>query len=448
MSSVLQDLIVETKATKYAIDEATEEVEKTAEVVSKAGSVVHTTRSFENDLFGFDAPLPGSSAAPALMVASGTELPSTTGSGDLPPPQSMTNAMPEAPAQKTIPEPAPQPETVTSQDSDLPPPSAMQQNYQQPPPPAAAASTAAPVDMFGLQAPAPAAVPTHQRNQPSYGGFEGGELMGGTSGPSFATMAANTSATSKVLSSEEIDSLKSKSREADSVARDAEDSKRQVVAQMEELRRVADEAEMKARDHSKGLEGKKKGVFGRGKKKDAVSDDICLVLAFLVVNRTFMFILDLTLSSNYSTGTLQKEGEKLAQDAKTKKEAFLQAKAQVNDANALAEATRKEAENLRKEVEDAEMEAATAASMAESAKVAAAPPPAPAYPTNNGGYHMPSSYGTNPGPSSYGTNPGPGTFGAMGGGAMNYNPSVMSSDSGLSIPTPSGADDYDNPFSS
>ena len=50
-------------------------------------------------------------------------------------------------------------------------------------------------------------------------------------------------------------------------------------------------------------------------------------------------------------------------DARDKKDALLQAQAQVKDAESLAVATKREAERLNKEAEDAQMAAAAAASM-------------------------------------------------------------------------------------
>jgi chromosome segregation ATPase len=70
----------------------------------------------------------------------------------------------------------------------------------------------------------------------------------------------------------EIEDLKAKSKEADDIAKDAEASHRQLVAQLEELRKLADEAESKVRAASE-KPTKKKGILGRGgvaQKKDAV----------------------------------------------------------------------------------------------------------------------------------------------------------------------------------
>ena len=110
--------------------------------------------------------------------------------------------------------------------------------------------------------------------------------MGGSAQPSYTLSTTSTEAlqglnaagtyetSTTVPSPEEISELKNKMREADSVARDAEESRRQLVAQMDEMRRLADEAERKARAHLRDSETKKKGLLGRGKKKDAVSQPL------------------------------------------------------------------------------------------------------------------------------------------------------------------------------
>ena len=147
----------------------------------------------------------------------------------------------------------------------------------------------------------------------------------------------------------------------------------------------------------------------------------------------------------------QKDGEKLAGDAKTKKEAFLQAQSQVNDASAVAQATKAEAESLRKKAEDAEMSAAAAASM-ESSKQEHSKSNGYGASTSYGLPHAGDSYGVPPssGSDSYGLKPpaeSPYSMGAPPTDEQSYNPSVMGSGGGFSIPTPSG-DPYDNPFSS
>lgn len=143
---------------------------------------------------------------------------------------------------------------------------------------------------------------------------------------------------------------------------------------------------------------------------------------------------------------LQKETEKLEQEAKRTKDAYLQSQSQLNDAKALAHDTKKEAERLRRETEDAEMKAASAASMesyrqAPSAPVSSngfRPPPVPnKFPSQDGGMMNPNY------PMGFG---GEG-FGVMGQPPSYSNPSVMGG-GGLSIPTPSGNDPWSNPFSS
>jgi len=154
---------------------------------------------------------------------------------------------------------------------------------------------------------------------------------------------------------------------------------------------------------------------------------------------------------------LQRENEKLAQDAKAKKDKLMQAQSQANDAQALAMETRQEADKLRREAEEAEMNAAAAASRDH------------AQPSNNGystGLVSP-PYGTtqqnkhslpeapansgsqvdqhNPQPPAMDDGFGEQPFGGYTAGG--YDPNVMGGGSGLEIPTPAGNDDpYSNPF--
>jgi len=208
--------------------------------------------------------------------------------------------------------------------------------------------------------------------------------------------------------------------------------------------------------------------------------------------------------------TIQQEHERLAKEALLKKQEFLQLQSQLNDAQALATETKREAEKLRKEAEDKEIQAAAAASIANAQQPA---PPQPAAPTNvygalNNGIqptmleqHKPPIYdvpggaaaamngqptevvagngsaGYGGGDYSNGFNPSvmgggnsleisvPETnnLSAMGAGGNNfgtpmpessngYSPSVMGAGSGLEIPTPvataggAAADPYSNPF--
>jgi hypothetical protein len=172
---------------------------------------------------------------------------------------------------------------------------------------------------------------------------------------------------------------------------------------------------------------------------------------------------------------LQKEAEKLAQDSKTKKEAFLQSQSAVNDATAHAKETREEADRLQKEAEDAEMKAASAASMK---TMQAQEPATNGYPSTvetevpyMGAASSPHGGGFEGQPMSMMANTDYNHMGAassspMGGGFegqpmsmmvnTDYNPAVMGG-GGFEIPTPGvggyeipapGDDPYDNPFSS
>ena len=108
----------------------------------------------------------------------------------------------------------------------------------------------------------------HNRNLSGFG-----EVMGSgpTQGFTSPTGAQTFDSIPHTISMKEVEDLKYKSKEADDVAKDAEASRRQIEAQLEELRRLADEAESKAREASE-KPVKKKGLLGRGggQKKDAV----------------------------------------------------------------------------------------------------------------------------------------------------------------------------------
>jgi hypothetical protein len=126
----------------------------------------------------------------------------------------------------------------------------------------------------------PAPVPSNH-NQSGHNrelsGF--GEVMGG-GGPDMRSLASGSTDVQIGAGGddEDVDELRKKAksatdalREAENVAKDAEDSKKQLMAQADELRRIADEAEKKARDMASNAAGKKKGLLGRGQKKDIVS---------------------------------------------------------------------------------------------------------------------------------------------------------------------------------
>lgn len=267
LRSVINDLIGEAAATKNAIDEANEGVESSIEA---SNAVPVASSGFDGDLFGFDAaanaPLPSMQAAapapapmdvPAPVVVQSVSFDSgdpqtqskSIASVDSYPTQQPVIAM-AAPAQTTY-------------------------DYSAPAP-------AAPMDMYGTSA-------THQRTASAVSvGFDSEAIMGGAPGPlpspstfdapqgpaaSVGTYGASDSDPTPTV--ENVAELKRKAKEAEDLARDAEESRRQVMAQVDELRRVADEAESNSRKALEEGDGKRKGFRGRGKKKEAVSCIVC-----------------------------------------------------------------------------------------------------------------------------------------------------------------------------
>ena len=431
--SVITDLITEVNTTKKVIDEATEGIEKGLENVQvQEAPALAAPQNYESDLFGFGAPAaapqqdnafgapmePGNSALPEPSdTNSAFGAPMQPGSGNLPEPTDNLFGAPMQPGSGSLPD---------RTDNAFGAPMASSSSIPQPTessfgaPMASASNASLPSAATQVETvtslPSQASqdmYPGHQKTDSTMSGF--GDVMGGASAPAYSMSMQSTAGASDVKSPAEIETLKSKLREAENVARDAEETRRQLAAQADELRRVADEAEKKLRDHMKATDGKKKGIFGGKKKKN------------------------------------EKEAEKLAQDAKTKKEAFLQSQSQVNDANSLAKETKLEADRLRQEAEDAELNAAAAASMETAQPPAPSPAPAsngyppvaspqadqamPSYPPSTGeqgGFGMPAMSG----------------FGGEAPSNSEFNPSVMGSGGGIEIPTPSGNDPYDNPFAS
>lgn len=139
---------------------------------------------------------------------------------------------------------------------------------------------------------------------------------------------------------------------------------------------------------------------------------------------------------------VQKHAVELAEDARTKRDAFLQAQSQLNDATSLANDTKAEVERLAKEIEDAEISVASAASMESAPQQNQPQPPSQPY--------YPPAESQPPQRQQYGGYSEDSSFGVMGGPSNSaYNPSVMGG-GGFEIPTPSAAayDLYENPFAS
>jgi hypothetical protein len=248
--SVITDLIAEANATKEAIDEAYDGIEKANEVAHAPPPAAPT---MDGDLFSWDEPAgPVKDSSPPLPGDSGP-LP-----GD------------SAPAQLSR-------DSAVNQQYSVPALTDKARSVQQnePPPPAPAAEeNHQPTFVYQPPAPAPASDSYGHKRDPSLG-F--GEVMGG-SAPDLKGMAseetggaASHDAYGDAPSIQNVEELKKKAKEAHDVAKDAEDSRQQLVAQLNELRRVADQAEQAARDAANKSAGKKKGPLWRGQKRDAVS---------------------------------------------------------------------------------------------------------------------------------------------------------------------------------
>jgi len=415
----MTDLIAEATATKEAIDEATKGIETYMDQASKhplpSAPSPAASAVMEDDLFGF-GPSPGQGSLPPPETQSHDSLPAPS---ELSKPYSSDPYNSE-PAPTPEPEPVPEPTPYS-----IPEPSSMEN------------APASSLDYYQHQPQREYGQSNmHKRIESTASAF-GDDFIMGAGGGMFSTAPADSHndddhdhtimgspSLGTVKSVPEINELKMKAKEAEDVARDAQENSRQKMAQVDELRRLADEANAEARrfaDTGKD-EKKKKGFMGRNKKP--TKKDV-------------------------------KEAERVAADAKEKQERLMAAQAEANDAQAFAVETKREAERLRQEVEDAELAAASAASMQDTAPALAAaqsngynpgtaeppsygkPPPNPYY---GGGSndHPPSSYGYGQPPQQQ-TNGGQQQFGGYG-----YNPSVMGTGGGMNIPTPTGA--YDNPF--
>jgi hypothetical protein len=260
--SVLTDLISEARATKDALDDAYQGIEKLNEATRKAPAPAPAA-NFDSDLFGFDA-----SAAP-------TPQQQTQFGG-----ASAADAAPQVSRDRSFDDHHQGQGNVPSFGSDSNKQNIHRSNAYQSYDSSAGASGGG----YGL-------------GTVSSGYMEGEGIMGGapTPLPSDAPYGNLGYSNGGVPSAAEIADLKKKLKEAQDVAREAEESKRQVVAQADELRRLADEAEDTARKYQNQPESiKKKGLFG---KKKAVEKDP--VRTFQLVHRAILlrqFQLDCSLT--------------------------------------------------------------------------------------------------------------------------------------------------------
>jgi len=254
----------------------------------------------------------------------------------------------------------------------------------------------------------PAQASGHNRNMSTASAFGFGDdaaILG--SGPSpfppaeqtMAPQASPVAPAAPAVDQNALAEQRRKAKEADDLARQAEQASRSQMERVHQLRQEAEAAQAQAQRRQAEVEGKKKkkGMFGGGKQKKE-----------------------------------NKELEQIMLDAKMKQDALLQAQGQVNDAQALAMETRREADRLRKESEDAELAAASSASLQHSQ-----PAPTPAEPQQ-----QQPMYAQQPPPQQQVP---PQTYAYPQAGQP-----VMSNGNGAAyqIPTPAGANAYDNPFSS
>ena len=275
-------------------------------------------------------------------------------------------------------------------------------------------------------------VPSNHNRNMSFG-FSEGDFMGGAPLPSgsatgidFSSSAAATAAASQSQPSNlppppapiaDFEEMRKKSKEADDIAREAEENSRTLLTKVAELRKAAEDAEAaldKQRRSSEGNQGKKKGLFGGGKqqKKEA------------------------------------KLEQQLALEAKAKKDELLQVQGQANDAQALAMETRMEADQLQRSAEEAEIAQAAANSLKQQQPPpqALAPPP-----TTNGDSAPPPQQPKTFLPPAHQAQPfGNGNGNDHSDESASFNPNVMSNSSrGFSIPDPTGtSEEFSNPFSS
>ena len=130
----------------------------------------------------------------------------------------------------------------------------------------------------------------HNRTNTSYSFNEGEGIMGSGPGPTQYLGHPPHNVNSAVPTMPQVLEKKQRAKEAEDLARDAEETMRQISAQVNELRRVADEAEKTAREVASVSEGKKKGFMGRGKKKEMVSAHITPVNRALWYHLIFVFV--------------------------------------------------------------------------------------------------------------------------------------------------------------
>ena len=242
--STITDLIDEERQTLGALNDArgsiqdlhatNERIDQQQEERNAAGN------AFESDLFGGSAPVP--MGDPALAPA----------------PVPVPEPEPEAP----VPAPVgaePVPSLVPVEQPAAPAPSS---EYMQ-------ASTPQYGGVMG-GAP-PVAAPSYEPQQPEMVPMGGMSVPNAPASLNPGSFSHNSSmGLSESLSTEEIDVIKQQVTELERKAVAAEDSQRQLISQVESLRREAEQAEVAAAEKVSAAEGTKKKRFGKSGKKGAM----------------------------------------------------------------------------------------------------------------------------------------------------------------------------------
>lgn len=241
-------MIGEARATKEVIDDAYDGIQNAAVASSEEGPPIIANNKLDNDLFGFSSE-PQQSEAPASLASNFSQQENRQLQPGVDNNQQVVGGFYQQP-ETHLPAPhvvEPEPPAPTTE------------------PAQGAYSVDAPIQQPAYNQPdlsRPAEIAHHNRNSSVNSAF--GTVMGGDITPLPGTDVGGAQE-ELPPTLEEVEALKSKAREASSIAEDAESSRRQMVEKSEELRKAADAADIEARKYLEKPEKKKKR-FGRGNK--------------------------------------------------------------------------------------------------------------------------------------------------------------------------------------
>lgn len=348
---MLNNLITEEEATRDAL----ELTHQALMANNGGGSAPNQYQAAPSvDLFG-ELPAPTTTATNAVYGSSEDYQPTTTSSVGAPGGGTTMNSSMSGPPMSNGPLSAQLPQS-SYEYSQAPPPS-----YMNPPAPPS-------TDHMNIMGSQPSAMDhlttggNHNQGVPASSSFDfhDGAYMGGGgplssvdtttatrpvmnySSTSAATAAPPSSSSKQPMPAVDFEEMRKKAKEADDIARQAEERSIAVLGEIAVLRKAAEEAEIALAEHKQasesgagGKEGKKKGgLFGGGASKQQKKD--------------------------------AKVEQQLTLDAKAKKNDLLQAQGRANDAQALAIETRREADRLQRAVEETEMAQASANSLSQT----------------------------------------------------------------------------------